>query len=256
VVSDGSQRDLTIVAPVSRLLGTRDLAGTTAFYRDVLDFHVRAAQDEPGVTEAVRGQARIRFGADDHAPGDWAEPRPAGAAIVFFETNDVEGLHAAIRARGGTPSGLERVNGIKMRVFEIRDPDGHTLWFGESFDRPCETRPAGLLEKIMPEFPLADVPAGVVHYRDALGFRVNYEQSDLAVMDRDDVRLLLVARTQRHTGIGSAYVYVHDADALHAELRRRGADVQGDPVSRPWGLREFHVLDLEGNRITFGQPFE
>jgi hypothetical protein len=28
------------------------------------------------------------------------------------------------------------------------------------------------------------------------------------------------------------------------------------PVSRPWGLREFHVEDLEGNQLTFGQPFE
>jgi hypothetical protein len=75
-------------------------------------------------------------------------------------------------------------------------------------------------------------------------------------MDRDDVRLLLVARTEEHKGIGSAYAYVHNADELHAELRRRGAKVQGDPVSQPWGLREFLVLDIEGNQITFGQPFE
>jgi hypothetical protein len=34
------------------------------------------------------------------------------------------------------------------------------------------------------------------------------------------------------------------------------ADVQGEPVSHPWGLRDFQVLDLEGNRVTLGQPFE
>lgn len=49
---------------------------------------------------------------------------------------------------------------------------------------------------------------------------------------------------------------MRDADALHAELVGRGASVQGAPVSRPWGLRDFRVLDLEGNRITFPQPFE
>ena len=70
------------------------------------------------------------------------------------------------------------------------------------------------------------------------------------------MRLLLGARTERHQGIGSAYVYVHDADRLHAELRRKGANVQGEPISQPWGLREFRVLDIEGNQITFGQPFE
>jgi len=31
---------------------------------------------------------------------------------------------------------------------------------------------------------------------------------------------------------------------------------QGEPVSRPWSLRDFGVLDLEGKRIGFGQPFE
>jgi predicted enzyme related to lactoylglutathione lyase len=108
----------------------------------------------------------------------------------------------------------------------------------------------------MPELPLDDVPAGVKHYRDVLGFGVNYQQHDIGVMDRDAVRVLLIARTDAHRGIGSAYVYVADADALHRELRAKGARVQGEPISRPWGLREFQVLDPEGNRITFGQPFE
>lgn len=112
-----------------------------------------------------------------------------------------------------------------------------------------------MLECIMPELPLADVAAGVEYYCAALGFTINHQQEDLAVLDRGPVRVLLIAKTPSY-GIGSCYVYVHDADALHAELTARGARVQGPPVSRPWGLREFQVLDSEGNRITFGQPFE
>ena len=72
-----------------------------------------------------------------------------------------------------------------------------------------------MLQQIMPELPWSDVSAGVAHYRDVLGFRVNYQQHDIGVMDRDDVRVLLIARTERHKGIGSCYVYVDDADALH-----------------------------------------
>jgi hypothetical protein len=67
----------------------------------------------------------------------------------------------------------------------------------------------------------------VRHYRDVLGFKVNDEQNDIAVMDRDGVRLLLIGRTPRHTGIGSAYLYVRDADALHAELLRNAAERSG-----------------------------
>jgi predicted enzyme related to lactoylglutathione lyase len=111
-----------------------------------------------------------------------------------------------------------------------------------------------MFTKIMPELPLNDVAAGVVYYRDVLGFQINYQQDDIGVMDRDAVRLLLIARTERHQGIGSAYIYVADADALHAELRANGANVQGEPVSHPWGLRDFRVLDPEGNQLTFGQP--
>ncbi len=69
-------------------------------------------------------------------------------------------------------------------------------------------------------------------------------------------RLLLIARTERHRGIGSCSFYVVDADALHEELVTKGAHVQGPPISHPWGLREFRVLDPEGNRLSFAQPFE
>jgi uncharacterized glyoxalase superfamily protein PhnB len=103
---------------------------------------------------------------------------------------------------------------------------------------------------------LDDVAAGVSHYRDILGFSVNYQQRDIGVIDRDSVRILLIARTERHQGIASCYIYVADADGLHRELVSKNANVQGDPISRPWGLREFSVLDPEGNRLTFGQPIE
>ncbi len=117
-----------------------------------------------------------------------------------------------------------------------------------------DTHAPHLLQQIMPELPCSDVPAMVAHYCGLLGFSVNYQQFDLGVLDRDAVRVLLIARGARHSGIGSCYIYVRDADALHRELVAKGALVQGEPVSRPWGLREFRVLDPEGNQITFGQP--
>lgn len=108
----------------------------------------------------------------------------------------------------------------------------------------------------MPELPMDNVPEAVAWYRDKLGFSINYEQHDIGVMDRDKVRLLLIARTEKHTGIGSCYIYVHDADLLFAELSEKGVTILHEPINRPWGLREFPVIDPEGNRITFGQPFE
>jgi uncharacterized glyoxalase superfamily protein PhnB len=165
-------------------------------------------------------------------------------------------MHAAIARRGGQPSELEKVNWIKRRVFEVRDPDGHVIWFGQSYHQKSADRPRHMMRRIMPELPCDDVPAAVKHYRHVLGFTINYAQDDIGVMDRDEVGLLLIARTPEHAGIGSAYFYVRDADALYAEFVRSGADVQGEPVSQPWGLREFRVLDPDRNRLTFAQTFE
>ena len=242
-----------ITAPVSRWLGARDIDRTVAFWRDVLGFDVVAPMDE-GV-ELRSGRARIHVGTLDTAP-DFSKEGPPGSAIVFFDTDDVEAMHAAIRRRGGQPSELEKVNWIKRRVFEVRDPDDHVIWFGQSYHQKSPDRPRRMMSRIMPELPCDDVPAAVKHYRDVLGFGVNYEQDDLGVMDRDEVRLLLIARTPEHGGIGSAYFYVRDVDALYSELVRSGADVQGEPVSQPWGLREFRVLDSDRNRLTFAQTFE
>lgn len=239
-----------ITAPVSRILAVADLGRSIAFYRDVLGFTARE-----NVVES--GAARIELVAGDSAVDSTGEHRPRGAAILFFVSDDVAALRHAVIALGGKPSELERVNGIKMRMFEIRDPDGHTLWFGQSFQEPdLEKDPARQLLQPLPELPLSDVPTGVAYYQKVLGFKINYAQDNIGVMYRDDVTLLLILKTEQHKGIGSCYVYIRDADALHAELLARGANVEGEPISRPWGLRDFRVVDLEGNRITFGQPFE
>lgn len=248
-----------ITAPVSRFLAVADAGRSIAFYRDILGFEVSPVQGDHGfaaVAEVVSGPARIQLSTADAAFDSTDDRRPRGAAILFFETDDVAAMHAAVVARGGMPSPLEKVNWIKYRMFEIRDPDGHTLWFGQSFQEPDKPAPPPMLRKIIPEMPLSDVAAGVTHYRDVLGFSVNYAQEDIGIMDRDLVTVALIRRSDRHRGIGSCYVYIRDADALHAELVAKGARVLDQPVSMPWGLRQFRVLDLEGNQITFGQTFE
>ena len=240
-----------IIAPVSRHILVADIARSVAFYRDAIGFEVRS---DPGhsnqAPELTLGPARITLGRRD--PSRSGQER----FIVFFETADVAATYDILAARGAKPTVPEDVNWIKMRMIEVRDPDGNTLWFGNGFARPS-TPPAHVqLRRVMPELPFTTVATAITYYRDVFGFEVNYHQHDLGVMDRDGQRVLLIARTPAHTGIGSCAFYVADADALFAELVANGANVQGEPVSQPWGLREFCVLDPEGNRLTFAQTFE
>ena len=114
-----------ITAPVSRILAVADLGRSLAFYRDVLGFTTRE-----NVVQS--GAARIEFVAGDSAVDSTGERRPRGTAILFFVSDDVTALRHAVIACGGKPSELERVNRIKMRMVEIRDPDGHTLWISRA----------------------------------------------------------------------------------------------------------------------------
>lgn len=253
-----------ITSPVSRHLVVSDIARSVAFYCDVLGFDIASDTSKssvPSLAEVVYGPARIQFYTQEGLVVDSSGPlSPRGSAMVFFEVDDVQKMHAAITARGGNPTRPEKVNWIKIALFEIRDPDGHALWFGRSYHEfysNLHTESGeSQLRKIMPIIPLSDVPAGIAWYRDVLGFSINYAQHDLGVMDRDSVRLLLVARTPQHTGIASCDTYIRDADALYQELLAKGAHIPAPPVSQPWGLREFHVIDPEGNTLTFSQTFE
>lgn len=238
---------MRFLSPVVRFLGTSDLGRAVGFYRDVLGFEIH-------VNEARSGPVRICFTSHDYAPDDTNTPREIGSAIVFLSCDNVVAAREWIRGRGGRVGELERINGIKMEVFQVEDPDGHALWIGQSYEQPAAGTAAALLEKALPEFPCSDVGAASKYYCEVLGFRVNYEQDDIAVMYRDEVTILLIARDR--ASFGSCYVYVADADELYRELAGKGANLQGEPVSHPWGLRDFKVLDLEGNRIIFGQPFE
>ncbi len=195
---------LSIVSPVSTHLTVANVERSATFYRDVLGFEVGPVRESYGAradVEVVSDPARIQLGASDD--GERLTP-----AIVFFETDDAVAMRDAIRSRGRAPSELQRVNWIKMEMFEVRDPDSHALWFAKSFNvEPTieqHTPPGtGQLRQILPELPLNDVAAGVAHYRDVLGFSIKFQQQDLGVMYRDSVTLLLVQKTPDQHSIGS-----------------------------------------------------
>jgi uncharacterized glyoxalase superfamily protein PhnB len=250
----------TIVSPVSRHIVVADMAGSRAFYCNVLGFADGKATPESGIDAVVElGAARIHFHTQEDAVDSTGPLRLRGKAILFFETDDVHAIYSKLKERGAHPTELEKVNWIKMELFEVSDPDGHRLWFGQSYHKENDKHipeGRGQLRQIMPVFPCNDVPAAVIYYCNVFGFTVNYQQQDLGVIDRDEIRLLLVTRNEQNPGTASCCIYIKDADQLYAELKAKGALLLKEPVSHPWGLRDFEAQDTEGNRINFAQPFE
>ncbi len=126
----------------------------------------------------------------------------------------------------------------------------------------------------IPALPVADAAAAAACYRDRLGFAVRHLDDGFAVVQRDAAELHLwqagdaswrsrgdlrerPVRSGAESflaGTASCRVRVDEVDALWAELERAAVL---HPVARPgpgdtdFGTREFAVLDLDGNLLTF-----
>ncbi|MBM3570197.1 MAG: VOC family protein [Alphaproteobacteria bacterium] len=116
-----------------------------------------------------------------------------------------------------------------------------------------------------PVLLVRDVVAAANHYRDAMGFGYDKIWGDppgFVILGRDGTYLMLkqvddasaiVPRGRVSQGLWDAYFWVSDADALHAEFRRRGAVIAYKPCDQPYGCREFGLRDPDGHEIGFGQ---
>jgi hypothetical protein len=60
--------------------------------------------------------------------------------VFYFNSNNLVALHQEFKSRGVAVTDL-RVTVYQMKEFEVRDPDGYWLWFGQETDEPptvCE----------------------------------------------------------------------------------------------------------------------
>jgi len=106
-------------------------------------------------------------------------------------------------------------------------------------------------------FTVRDMTKSVEHYCNALGFAVTFQYGNpifYACLCRDEVALHLLSahQTKRLPGNGAVCVFVKDVDSLHAELTARGAKVVKPPQNYDYGMRDFDVIDPDGNQLTFG----
>lgn len=106
-------------------------------------------------------------------------------------------------------------------------------------------------------FVVNDVPKSIAHYRDVFGFDVVFTYGEPVFyggVRRDDVVIHFQAasQTRRSAGHGAANIFVTEVDELHAEMQSRGARILQQPGNRAYGIRDFDVLDLDGNQLSFG----
>lgn len=110
------------VLPVADLVRARD------FYRDVLGFSVEFEwQDPPTYAVLAAGESvQIHLSLADEPP-----PPDARPTLVNIFVYDVDALHEKVAARGANVTTSLETMEYGMREFEVTDPDGHRLIFGQ-----------------------------------------------------------------------------------------------------------------------------
>jgi uncharacterized glyoxalase superfamily protein PhnB len=106
-----------------------------------------------------------------------------------------------------------------------------------------------------PEVPVADLDEAIAYYSDQLGFRMASRMpgGEYAVVERNDVALHLFSDGAAPAAI-SFHIFVDGLDPLEQELGGRGARITQPVERKPWGTRDFRVVDPFGNEIKFTEP--
>ena len=103
-----------------------------------------------------------------------------------------------------------------------------------------------------PELPVEDVQRAQRHYRDVLGFSIGWldPSKEIGAASRDDAAIFFRKRN-RPFEPAIHWVFAQDIDGMYDELRSAGAKIIEPLEKKPWGLRQFTLEDIDGNRFYF-----
>jgi catechol 2,3-dioxygenase-like lactoylglutathione lyase family enzyme len=105
--------------------------------------------------------------------------------------------------------------------------------------------------------PVGDVDASLKFYVEVLGFHEEFRFGNYAGVERDGCMIHLSMKDNPNTsepGTGTVYIFCDEVDGFFAEVTGKGAKVKGEPEDYPYAMRDFVLLDPDGNRLTFGAP--
>ncbi|QWS33024.1 VOC family protein [Curtobacterium aetherium] len=105
--------------------------------------------------------------------------------------------------------------------------------------------------------PVSNMERAVAFYRDTLGLTVKDQSDDWSEIDADGLMIGLNGRESAGgSSEGGAVVSFQPDGSIEdevADLKRRGADIQGEISEHPWG-KIIPFKDSEGNDLQLYAP--
>ena len=108
----------------------------------------------------------------------------------------------------------------------------------------------------VPEIPVSDINKAAAYYSSNLGFSIDWggEDGGIAGISRGHCRMFLTngAFREHYGNPGPVLIWLNlgskeEVDELHDIWCKSEARIVSAPESKPWGLHEFTVADVDGN---------
>ncbi len=116
-----------------------------------------------------------------------------------------------------------------------------------------------MLTQIHPKLPMRNKTITKAYYIQQLGFddvsAQDYER--YLIVKRDHVEIHFFEFNELNTlqNYSGTYIRTNDIENFYQELLKKGVPIHPNATltSKPWGQKEFALLDPDHNLITFGQ---
>ncbi len=116
-----------------------------------------------------------------------------------------------------------------------------------------------MLTEIHPKLPMRDKSITRDYYLNKLGFvEVSSADFDGYLMIKKDniqIHFFEFKTLNPKENYGQVYIRTNDIDSFYQQLISQHVPIHpaGDLEIKPWGQREFSLLDPDNNLLTFGQ---
>jgi hypothetical protein len=116
-----------------------------------------------------------------------------------------------------------------------------------------------MLTDINPKLPMRNINNTQNYYVNNLGFEVfgNHQSTDYLMLQKDNIQIHFFEHNTLNPleNYGQVYIRVKDIDGLYQSLLDKQVAIHpnGHLAAKPWGQKEFSLLDPDHNLLTFGE---
>ncbi len=117
-----------------------------------------------------------------------------------------------------------------------------------------------MLTEINPKLPMRNKAVTRDFYLNKFGFRefgnADYDGYLMVQKDNIQIHFFEFKELDPKENYGQVYIRTDNIDSLYKSMLEKGLKIHpsGQLQMKPWGQKEFSILDPDNNLLTFGQP--